>query len=652
MCGITGFISVRGVQESDIGRMNHAIRHRGSDDSGIFINTKETAGFGHQRLSIIDLGSGHQPMSNEDDTLWITFNGEIYNYQELRKDLAKRHEFKTKSDTEVILHLYEEKEEGCFQYLRGMFAFAIYDQRMEKLFLARDHLGQKPLYYYHNGKEFAFASEIKALLALKPELAELDTNALYEYLTLRIITPPRSMFKRIRKLPPGHSLTFQKGKLNIQRYWNLRYEPKLKADFDEILNELGKQVDTTIKYHLVSDVPVGAFLSGGLDSSLVVAKMCKIAGGGIKTFSGDVPYKNFSEISYANIVAEKYNTDHHIFTIEPSLVRTLPDLVWHLDEPSDPLSVCMYYISELARKQVKVVLGGDGGDELFAGYDRYYGNVLVDYYALLPEKLRSAIFGRFLKVMPDSFWYRSYSHQLRWIHQVSFYSGAERYAKSLSYFYFSDGFKKRLYTEQFQKSVEMFDPESSIKKYFNADNAVEAIDKMLYADSMTRMPDHPNMILDRMTMAHGLEARSPFLDHKLAEFCAKIPTRYKVRGTRRRYIEVELAKKYLPNELIKKKKQGFSSPLTYMLADEFKLLYDTFLNGSSLVRDGYLNKSAIDMLLNEHLGNKTDHGNRLWLLCNAEVWYRMYIEKQGRDSIKELLNQSAALLPTYTGSSP
>lgn len=650
MCGICGIYLPEGIDKRKVQVMTNILSHRGPDDEGVWINRE--IGFGHRRLSIIDLSGGQQPMSNEDGTLWITFNGEIYNYREIKNTLAQPHQFKTKSDTEVILHLYEEIGEACVKRLRGMFAFAIYDFNEQQLFIARDHLGQKPLYYYHNGKEFAFASEIKALLALKPELAELDTNALYEYLTIRIITPPRSMFKRIRKLPPGHALTFQKGKLKIQRYWDLRYEPKLKGDFNEILNELEKQVDTTIKYHLVSDVPVGAFLSGGLDSSLVVAKMCKIAGQGIKTFSGDVPYENFSEIPYANIVAEKYNTDHHILTIEPSLVRTLPDLVWHLDEPSDPLSVCMYYISELARKEVKVVLGGDGGDELFGGYDRYYGNVLVDYYAMLPEDLRSAIFGRLLKMMPDSFWYRSYSHQLRWIHQMSFYSGAERYAKSLSYFYFSDGFKKRLYSEQFQKSVEMFDPERSIKKYFNADNAVESIDKMLHADSMTRMPDHPNMILDRMTMAHGLEARSPFLDHKLAEFCAKIPTRYKVRGTRRRYIEVELAKKYLPNELIKKKKQGFSSPLTYMLAHEFKLLYETFLNGSSLVRDGYLNKSAIDILLNEHLRKKTDHGNRLWLLCNAEVWYRMYIEKQGRDSIKELLNRRAALWPTYTGSSP
>jgi asparagine synthase (glutamine-hydrolysing) len=647
MCGITGFISVKGVQESDIDRMNHTIRHRGPDDSGIFINNKKTVVFGHQRLSIIDLGSGHQPMSNEDDTLWITFNGEIYNYQELRKDLGKNHKFKTKTDTEVILHLFEEKEEGCLQYLRGMFAFAIYDVRRKKLLMARDHLGQKPLYYYYDGSAFAFASEIKALLALKPELRELDPNALYEYLTIRIITPPRSMFRKIRKLPPGHLLTFQDGKVSIRRYWHLKYEPKIATDFDDTLENLEEQLLSTVKYHLVSDVPVGAFLSGGMDSSLIVAMMSNVAGESIKTFSGDVPYENYSELPYARMVSDKYKTEHHELTITPSLVQTLPDLVWHLDEPSDPLSVCMYCISELARRDVKVVLGGDGGDELFGGYDRYYGNVLVSYYALFPECLRKHIFEKLINLVPEGFWYRSFSHKLRWIQQMSFCHGGERYAKSLSYFYFSDGFRNGLYTDKFRSSVKLFDPEACIKDYFDSDNATEVIDKMLYADSMVRMPDHPIMILDRMTMAHGLEARSPFLDHKLAEFCASIPSKFKVSGTKRRYIQVELAKKYLPPALIKKKKQGFSSPLTYLLADEFRLLYKTFLNDSSLVRDGYLNHSAINTLLYEHLNKKVDHGNRLWLLCNAEVWYRMYIQNESRDTIKELLNSRAASLSKH-----
>ena len=647
MCGICGISSAKKIDETAIKRMNDAICHRGPDDQGIYLNTEKTVGLAHRRLSIIDLSGGRQPMANEDGMVWITFNGEIYNYRELKTRLEKNHAFTTQSDTEVILHLYEEEGENCVSFLRGMFAFAIYDVRYEKLFLARDHLGQKPLYYYHQGAEFAFASEIKALISWKPELRELDNEALYEYLTIRIITPPRSMFKKIRKLAPAHHLTLTGGKVRIQRYWNLRYEPKLSLGLGDLLDGLEQEIETALKYHLVSDVPVGAFLSGGLDSSLIVAMMSKVVGDNVKTFSGDVPYGNFSEIDYANIVAKKYRTDHHILTVKPSLVHSLPDLVWHLDEPSDPLSVCMFHIAKLAREKVKVVLGGDGGDELFGGYDRYYGNVLVDYYAMLPETLRSAVLGRLLKIMPEGFWYRSYSHQLRWIHQMSFHQKAERYAKSLSYFYFSDGYKKKIYTDQFQKRIGMFDPEESIKKYYNAENAVDVIDRMLYADSMTRMPDHPNMILDRMTMAHGLEARSPFLDHKLAEFCAAIPAKYKVKGVRRRYIEVELAKKFLPTELVKKKKQGFSSPLTYLLADEFKVLYRTFLTESSMVRDGYLNRSAIESLLTEHLGGKTDHGNRLWLLCNAEVWYRMYIEGATKESISNLLQAAVVTGAAY-----
>ena len=625
----------KGVLKKEILAMAEVLAHRGPDDQGIYVH--QNFGFGHRRLSIIDLEGGQQPMSNEDGTIWITFNGEIYNFQEIKKNLKENHKFKTKSDTEVILHLYEEKGEECAKFLRGMFAFAIYDSRNNSLYLARDHLGQKPLYYFHDSNQFAFASEIKALLELKPELREIDLDALYEYLTIRIITPPRSMFKKIRKLQPGHQLVFRNGQVKISPYWQLRYEPKIKDEFCSILEQLDEQIQAAVKYHMVSDVPIGAYLSGGVDSGIVAAIMSKISKEPINTFSGDVAYENFSEIPYARKIAEKYGTRHRELTVDLSLTQTLPDLVWHLDEPSDALSICMFQLSKLTRQHVKVVLGGDGGDELFGGYDRYYGNVYASYYALIPEIVRRQVLERIFNKIPEGFWYRSLSHKLRWMHQMSFYDGAERYAKSLSYFYFSDGFKKRLYTEKFLNEVNPFDPESSIEKYFDSDNAKEVIDKMLYADSMTRMPDHPNMILDRMTMAHGLEARSPFLDHKLAEFCAGIPSEFKVKGTKRRYIQMQLAKKYIPEKVLKKKKQGFSSAVPYLLENEFKALYDALLKDSHLVKSDYLKAEAISNLLEEHLAKKTDHGNRLWLLCNAEVWYRMFIENQSRIDIKELL---------------
>ena len=510
------------------------------------------------------------------------------------------------------------------------------------MFIARDHLGQKPMYYWHNEENFAFSSEIKGLLALNPSLNIMDLNALYEYLTIRIITPPRSMFKNIRKLPPAHYLIFQDGKLSINRYWNLNYERKLKGDINSIKDELEEKIKETVKYHLVSDVPVGAFLSGGLDSSLVVAMMSQLVDGSFKTFSGDVQYKDFSEIEYARLIAQKYNTESYELSYIPSLIKTLPEIVWHLDEPSDSLSLAMYYISELASREVKVVLGGEGGDELFGGYDRYYGNVYASYYALIPKFIRKQIFERAIEMFPEGFWYQSVSHQLNWMHQISFYQGGERYSKSLSYFYFSNSYYDSLFTKNFKSQVEGFDPEASIKNFFNCENAKELIDKMLYSDSMVRMPDHPVMILDRMSMAHSLEARCPFLDHKLAEFCAMIPSQYKVKGKKRRIIQLELAKKYLPPEIIERKKQGFASPFTYLLEGEYKTLFEKFLKNSRLVEDNYLEGDTINKLLVEHLNKKSDHGQRLWLICNAEIWYRMFVDGVNKEMLhKSLMNISA-----------
>ena len=474
---------------------------------------------------------------------------------------------------------------------------------------------------------------MKRSIALDPSLRKLDPNALVEYLTLRIITPPRSMFQNIRKLPPAHFLVFQEGKITIKRYWTLKYEPKRTISFQDAVNELDRQVKESIQYHLVSDVSVGAFLSGGMDSNLVVSIMSSLSENPVKTFSGDVPYKQYSELPYARAVAQQCQSEHYEMTIQPSLISTLPKIVWNLDEPSDPLAFCMYQIAEFASQKVKVVLGGDGGDELFGGYDRYFGNVLASYFALLPSSICKLI----LKIIPESFWYRGWSHRFRWMQQMSAYKGSQRYAKSLGYFYFSEDFSKELYTDQFQKDVALFDPDVCIQDCFQSDNAHDLIDKMLYTDTMLRMPDHPIMILDRMTMAHGLEARSPFLDHKLVEFCASLPSSYKIKGRKLRYIQHELAKRYVPKVVMQRKKQGFSSSLPYILDEEFRLLYKTVLQNSRLVNQGYFNPNFIKTLLNEHLERKVDHGNRLWLLCNAEIWYRMFIELASTEEVTELL---------------
>ncbi|HLT02932.1 MAG TPA: asparagine synthase (glutamine-hydrolyzing) [Geminicoccaceae bacterium] len=637
MCGIAGCIgSAR--SSAEVRRMLDALRHRGPDDEWIWQG--EAASLGHRRLSIIDLAGGRQPIANEDETLWVICNGEIYNYQNLRQELLRKgHRFRTSSDTEVILHLYEEEGDRCVERLRGMFAFALWDVRRRRLFAARDRLGQKPFYYVCAGSELLFASEIKALLALDPSFGRMDLEALHQYLTLRLIAPPRSMFRAIRKLPPAHTLAFgPDGRLEIRRYWNLTYEPKLRGSEEDLVDELEERLVEAIRAHMVSDVPVGAFVSGGLDSTLVTALLMKhVAQAPIQTFSVGLPYREYDEAPYARLVAERYGTEHHEQTLVPSLIETLPELIWHLDEPSDPLAVCTYTIAKMARAHVKVVLGGDGGDELFGGYDRYYANRYASYYALLPEAVRRHAIGPLLERMPQGAWYKSVGHQLRYLHRASFKEGGARYAHSLAYFYFDDLLQRDLYGPAMAETVRTFDPYQAIGEYVDQAPATDPVDRMLYADHQIRLPDHPVMILDRMTMAHGLEARSPFMDHEVAEFCARLPVRLKVRGRTLRYIERQLARRYLPREVLERRKQGFSSALPYMLRDEFRRLFQLFLRDSHLAQAGIFRQPAVDRLLEEHLVGGIDHGNRLWLLLNSELWYRMFIDGLGRDDLKALL---------------
>lgn len=642
MCGIAGIVGSGSQDEAGIRRMLHALRYRGPDDEDIHIS--EGVALGQRRLSIIDLAGGRQPIPNETRTLWVICNGEIYNYQSLRKALeAKGHRFSTSSDSEIIVHLYEEYGERCVEYLRGMFAFAIWDENRQHLFAARDHLGQKPFFFVHrHDQEFAFASEIKALLAFDPSLAALDLQSLDQYLSLRIIAPPRSMFQSIRKLPPGHLLSFSvESGLRIERYWDLKYEPKHAGSDDDLVDELEERLIDCLKLHMVSDVPVGAFVSGGLDSTLVVAMLMKhVVSEPLQTFSVGLPYGGFDEAPYARMVAQQYGTRHYEKTIVPSLVDTLPRLVWHLDEPSDPLSVCSFLVAEMAREHVKVVLGGDGGDELFGGYDRYYGNLYAGYYAMLPAPLRKYAIEPILESMPDGKWYKSRSHQLKWLHKLSFMTGSERYARSLGYFYFDASHKASLYGAAMQEASGL-DAAASIRIPFDRVEAASPIDHMLYADSQVRLPDHSVMILDRMTMAHGLEARSPFMDHQIAEFAARLPVRMKVRGRSLRYIQMRLAERYLPPEILNRPKQGFSSALPYLLKDEYPVLFSLFLHRSHLAQNGILMQPAIDQLLVEHQSGQVDHGNRLWLLLNSEVWYRMFIEHQSVDDLIGQISEAA-----------
>ena len=646
MCGICGRFGVQPVDRDELSKMTRRLAHRGPDDEGLYVDGD--IGLGHRRLSIIDLDSGQQPMSNEAGTCWIVYNGEIYNFHQLRDNLSKKgRRFRTVSDTETILHLYDEYGTDCVRHLRGMFAFAIWDARRRQIFAARDRLGQKPFYYVQRDSEFMFASEIKALLTADSSLAELDLAALDEYLTLRLISPPRSMFRRIHKLPPAHFLTFDRTRgLRIERYWDLPYEPKWTSSEDQLIEELEERLVDCIRLHLVSDVPVGAFMSGGLDSTLVVALLMKHQlADDFQTFSVGLPYGQYDEAPAARLVAERYSTRHHEETISPSLLNTFPRLVRQLDEPSDPLSVCLDLIAQMARKRVKVVLGGDGGDELFGGYDRYYGNRAADHYALLPAIVRRHLIQPALALVPDGAWYKSRGHQLKWLHRLSFYSRGDRYVKSLAYFYMREPFRTAVYGPALVAETGS-DPGKLMREAYERAQARDSVDRMLYADCQSRLADHPVMIQDRMTMAHGLEARSPFMDHEIAEFAARLPASLKVRGRTLRYIQVQLAKRLLPPELLARKKQGFSSALPYLLKNELDVLYRVFLSDVQLAHDGIVRQEPISRMLAEHQSGVTDHGNRLWLLLNSDVWYRFFIQGQSEDELGRLIAEGSATKAT------
>jgi len=641
MCGIAGLIGPHSNGAESVRRMIDAISHRGPDDEGIFAVSGAT--LGHHRLSIIDISGGHQPMVDRDARLSIVFNGEIYNYKTLAEELAADGiALTTGSDTEVILKLYQSRGKRMLGSLRGMFAFAIWDERKKQLFAARDHLGQKPYYYHLDGHTFAFCSEIKGLLAFDPSLRQLDPDALDQYFSLRIIAPPCSMFRGIRKLPPAHYLTFsEEAGLDIKPYWTLDFEPKDDRSEDDILDELEERLIEAVRLHVVSDVPVGAFLSGGLDSTLVTAILMKhVVDQPIPTFTLGLPHEKYNEAPLARLIATQYGTDHHERIEIPSLTNLLPTLIHHLDEPSDALSICSYLVSETASEHVKVVLGGDGGDELFGGYDRYYGNLYAGQYARIPAWIRSRLIGPTLDRMSGGSWYKSKAHQLKWLHRMSHSTGGARYAKSLSYFYFEGQAKAALYGTELKNALGGFDAESIIASAYESASASHPVDRMISADGRIRLPDHPVMITDRMTMAHGLEARSPFMDHTLAQFMAKVPVRYKVRGRELRYLQKRLAQRYLPNEILRFPKQGFASALPYLLKDEYQRLFSVFLKKPLLVEAGLVDADAVQSLLTQHFAKTADHGSRLWLLLNAEVWYRMLIDCQTRESIEACIRQS------------
>jgi asparagine synthase (glutamine-hydrolysing) len=624
MCGIVGRVGPGEVAATDIVRMCDAIQHRGPDDSGTFV--EGGVGLGMRRLSIIDLAGGHQPIANEDGSVLVILNGEIYNHEALRRELSSAgHQFRTRTDTEVLVHLYEDHGERMMERLRGMFAFAIWDRRRRRLLVARDHFGQKPLFYTEQGGRLTFASEIKALLADDPSLARMSPFALDQYLTLRFVQAPDTFYQDIRALPPAHYLVWENGTTRVTRYWDLTFGPKWQAGEGELLEQVDHLLGETVALHLTSDVPVGAFLSGGLDSTLIAAYAVKVLGSELRTFSMGIPYRDLNELPAAAAMARRYGTRHFAEEVLPSVGADLPRLVSALDEPADPLSICLLHLARMTSREVKVVLGGDGGDELFGGYDRYAAERWLDAYRAVPTGVRDLIRNQVLDRLPDRFTFKSVTHQLRWVDLMARKTGGERYAESLQYFWFNEARRTELYTPGFRGQLAGRRPEACLLDLYATKQADHPVDRMMYVDMMSRLPGQSLMILDRATMAYSLESRSPFLDPRFAELMARVPVRHKVRGRRLRYLERRLGERYLPREVLGRKKQGFASPLMYIMDAEIRTLAPALLVGSELVRDGYLEGAAVRRLVDEHLARHRDHGNRIWLLLSAEVWYRRYI---------------------------
>ena len=619
--------------------MTDVLVHRGPDGVGYFEDA--AAALGHRRLSIIDIEGGRQPLSNEDGTLQLICNGEIYNSPALREMLIrKNHVFRTSTDVEVILHLYEEHGPACVSLLRGMFAFAIWDTRTRRLFLGRDHLGQKPLFYSQVGHDFVFASEIKALFASGRIRPELDLQGLWHYMSLRLVPGLNTLFKGVRKLPAASTLIFQDGKLQIDRYWRPDFLQKRPGRAHDLVEELHTLLQETVSMHLLSDVRVGAFISGGIDSTLIAALAASASAEPLPVFALGVDETGFNEVPQARLVAERYGMEMHDLTVRPNLLELLPEMIAHMDEPADPYGAGIYQVSKLASRHVKVALSGDGGDESFAGYDRYLGQRLVDYYCALPASLRSGVLDRLLGAIPETFAYKSLAQKAAWLRHMSTFSDADRYLESLTFLRFTHEAKQQLFTADARRQVADANSGDDVLAEFRSQHAGEAVDRMLSTDLMIRVPNLNLQIGDRMSMAHSLEVRCPFMDPVLVEFAATLPASLKLRHMRLKYPLRKVGERYLPKAIVRARKQGFGFPLgPWMRSGQLSEFVRAVLGQSVLARAGIFSADAISQLLGEHTGGRVDHNYRLWLLANVELWYRLNFEGQTREDLRVMAQQ-------------
>jgi asparagine synthase (glutamine-hydrolysing) len=624
MCGIVGVIDLQGrpVEAAWIDAMNDSIVHRGPDDSGTHVRGR--VGLGMRRLSIIDVAGGHQPVYNEDRSICAVFNGEIYNYRELRADLEKAgHRFTTHSDTETLVHLYEQHGPEGVSRLRGMFAYALWDEGAERLLLARDRVGIKPLYYSVKGGRLAFASELKALCRLPWFEAAINPASIERFLSLLYVPGPETVYRDVQELPPGHILVCEGSKTSLQRYWTLRYRERDDLSAGEWAERVLHQFRDSVRSHLMSEVPLGAFLSGGIDSSAVVAAMAGDSAQPVKTFS--IGYEGMGafqdERPYARVVAERYRTEHREFVVSAELADVLPKLVSCFDQPfADSSAIPNYYISKLTRQHVTVALSGLGGDELGAGYERYLGMQWAEHFRRLPRVVRGMLGEYWAHRLPDSPSGRPGMSRFKRFLAFAAEPAPERYAAFLMAH--SAAERARLLTPAFRAGAREQSADQMIEAAFRSEDADGLLHRLLLCDMQLYLPGDLLTLTDRVSMLHSLEVRVPFLDHPLIELMAQVPARLKLGAWSKKALFKRAFRGLLPREILERRKVGFSVPLALWLRTDLKPMLREVLSPDSVRSLGYLEAAEVARLVTEHLAGSANHESKLWALINLVLWER------------------------------
>lgn len=625
MCGIVGKFNLNGapVEPGLIKTMTNTLVHRGPDDSGVHV--EDHVGLGHRRLSILDLSElGHQPMASADGHLWVTYNGEIYNYRSVRDDLkAKGYHFKSNCDTEVLLALYQEYGEGCLEHVRGMFAFAIWDKQKQNLFLARDRIGKKPLFYYYDGSTFIFASEIKAIMQDPTVKKQINYEAVYDYFKYLYIPSPKTIYKNIYKLEPGHALTCSRSGINSKQYWDISFQEQTARSVGNLSSELLALLQESVNLRMISDVPLGAFLSGGIDSSSVVALMANTNGKPVTTCSIGFDSRDYDEVRFARQVAERFHTDHHEFTVKQNVVDILRTLARHFDEPfADSSAVPTYYVSKIARQAVTVALAGDGGDENFAGYDKYRLDAIEN-------KLRRSIPGGIrrglLPVLSNMLAGAGHRVLQKGTTLVRALSVEPDYGFYLTNTEVSDALWQSLINEETARQIGDYDPFSVMQRHYHKADTDDHLCKILYTDLKCYLPDDILVKVDRMSMAHGLEVRAPLLDHNVIEFAAGIPPDLKYNNGEKKYILKQTFRDVLPHDILYRKKMGFSVPLAEWFRGEIKSFSETCLFADDAGVNVFFRPDVMRDIWDQHQARRRNYAAVLWSLLMFELWYQEFM---------------------------